>query len=287
MEDKNKNRVYETGLLIGALIFLSVFLFGVFLVAYNDNFSNTGAFGDSFGVLTSLFSGLAFVGLIVTIVMQKEELALQRQELKFNTQELTAQKTEMTIQNKTLMLQQFENTFFKTLETFQNLRNTIHITTSSAQTTNGTEAICLIYGDFKHRKLLTRFSEGLGTVSYKYNSDNSNIDGLNNSYRDFYKKYSDSLGPYYRSMYNALKLVKHSKNVVDDTKFYTNLLRAQLSSTELCLLFYNSISDYGEKMAPLVYEFVFLKHINIDEIPEEHINLLQNFKSSGRVQFSP
>ena len=41
----------------------------------------SGLFGDSFGVLTSLFSGLAFAGLIITMLLQKEELGLQRKEL--------------------------------------------------------------------------------------------------------------------------------------------------------------------------------------------------------------
>ena len=38
-------------------------------------------FGDSFGILNSLFSGLAFVGIIITILLQRDELRLQRIEL--------------------------------------------------------------------------------------------------------------------------------------------------------------------------------------------------------------
>lgn len=37
--------------------------------------------GDAFGSLNALFSGLAFAGLIITILMQGRELGLQRQEL--------------------------------------------------------------------------------------------------------------------------------------------------------------------------------------------------------------
>ncbi|MCA9467802.1 MAG: hypothetical protein KC643_20470 [Nitrospira sp.] len=43
--------------------------------------SQSGLFGDSFGVLTSLFSGLAFAGLLVTILIQKDQLDEQRKEL--------------------------------------------------------------------------------------------------------------------------------------------------------------------------------------------------------------
>lgn len=39
-------------------------------------------YGDSFGAVNALFSGLAFAGVIVTILLQTQELGLQRNELK-------------------------------------------------------------------------------------------------------------------------------------------------------------------------------------------------------------
>ena len=42
----------------------------------------TGPFGDAFGALNTLFSGLAFGGVIVTILLQTHELKLQRKELR-------------------------------------------------------------------------------------------------------------------------------------------------------------------------------------------------------------
>lgn len=46
------------------------------------NIGNMGVFGDSFNVLTSLFTGLAFAGLLVSIFLQRKDLELQREELK-------------------------------------------------------------------------------------------------------------------------------------------------------------------------------------------------------------
>lgn len=40
-----------------------------------------GQFGDLFGSVNALFSGLAFAGLICTLILQKRELALQRTEI--------------------------------------------------------------------------------------------------------------------------------------------------------------------------------------------------------------
>jgi hypothetical protein len=44
--------------------------------------------GDSFGGINSLFSGLAFGGIIVTLILQKQELKLQREELSLTRSEL-------------------------------------------------------------------------------------------------------------------------------------------------------------------------------------------------------
>lgn len=84
-----------------------------------------GTFGDSFGALTSLFTGLAFVGLIITlrqqkeqIAMQREDLKLQREEMKAARDELSGQKEQMELQNQSLKQQMFEQTFFNLLNVF-------------------------------------------------------------------------------------------------------------------------------------------------------------------------
>jgi len=59
----------------------------------------SGVFGDSFGALTALFTGLAFAGTLRTIQMQNEELRLQRQEIQQNRYEFerTASAQEKTV----------------------------------------------------------------------------------------------------------------------------------------------------------------------------------------------
>ena len=47
-------------------------------------------------MLTSLFSGLAFAGIIITIVMQRDELTLQRQELTYQREELELSRRELS-----------------------------------------------------------------------------------------------------------------------------------------------------------------------------------------------
>ena len=52
-----------------------------------DSHFDKGTFGDMFGAVNALFSGLAFAGLIYTAMMQREELELQREELGLTRQE--------------------------------------------------------------------------------------------------------------------------------------------------------------------------------------------------------
>lgn len=60
----------------------------------------SGTFGDSFGFLTCLFSGLSSIGMIVAILMQREELKLQRDELQENREVLKQQREEFEKSSK-------------------------------------------------------------------------------------------------------------------------------------------------------------------------------------------
>ena len=70
-----------------------------------------GAFGDLFGSLNALFSGLAFAGLIYTIYLQRQELELQRTELRENREELaraaTAHERNLRLSNLNAMIQAY------------------------------------------------------------------------------------------------------------------------------------------------------------------------------------
>lgn len=69
--------------------FILVFL-GYFLVVRYvlPDWAESGQFGDMFGGLNAFFSGLAFLGVIYAIFLQREELSLQRKELELTREEL-------------------------------------------------------------------------------------------------------------------------------------------------------------------------------------------------------
>jgi hypothetical protein len=53
-----------------------------------DKWETKAFFGEMFGSLDALFSGLAFAGLIYTIHLQRKDLQLQREELRLTRDEL-------------------------------------------------------------------------------------------------------------------------------------------------------------------------------------------------------
>jgi Putative phage abortive infection protein len=57
------------------------------------------------------------------------------------------------------------------------------------------------------------------------------------------------------------------------------ILRAQLSSTELLLLFYNGLSEFGrEKLHPLICKYAFLEQLpEVDLLRKDHNKLYSVF----------
>jgi hypothetical protein len=90
IKDKEEEKeIGFTPLIIAGTLIVLVWIFTPIIIYYNFyDWSKSGAFGDLFGVVNALFSGLAFAGIIYTILLQRKELKLQRQELEETRNEL-------------------------------------------------------------------------------------------------------------------------------------------------------------------------------------------------------
>ena len=213
--------------------------------------AQTGVFGDSFGILTSLFSGLAFAGLIITILMQKQELTLQREELSLTREELSGQREELRIQNSTMIHQNFENTFFRMLSLHNEIVKGIDIKLGNYEH-RGRDAFQALYNQFMRTEMGKQLQD-------------SGIEKINENYLRFYHGKQHEIGHYFRNLYNIIKFVHESES--PNKKLYTNIVRAQLSSYELFFLFYNCLSQMGkEKFKPLIEEYSLLKTLPHDLI---------------------
>lgn len=231
------------------------------------NWNERGTFGDMFGAVNALFAGLAFAGVIIALYMQKDELRLQRQELEETRQELKGQKEQLMLQNEAFRQQNFENTFFQLMRLHNEIISSLEII-DKPHVYQARDAFKYFYQQFK--KAYRRNLEKSG--------DDNLLELINISYIAFRHEHQAIMGHYFRLLYNIIKFVNNSD--ITNKKLYTNLVRAQLSTNELLLLFYNCLSDVGkEKFKPLVEQFNLLNNMPKKQlIAEEHIKFYNSIE---------
>lgn len=204
-----------------------------------------GAFGDFVGgILNPLFGILTLIGLALTISLQKEILEVQKQELADTRKELERSTKALEIQNRTMLLQNFEGTFFQMLRKQSELLERIEFDSfGSIGRANGINAA-------------VNFARAMKQLVEQMQNPNGAYDYL-------YKKNSISLGPYFRNLFHTFKLIDDSLHLSEDEKIkYSSLARAQLTSAELALIFYNCSTDWGQGFRPYVIKYRILKHID-------------------------
>ncbi|VXA85060.1 conserved hypothetical protein [Aeromonas veronii] len=226
---------------------------------YKDVFFNTenaemGVFGDSFGALNTLFSGLAFSGIIVSIFLQSQQLKLNREEIKLNREEIKLNREELEqtrkeieeqgeqfkLQTKAMQKQVFESSFFSMM----NLHNTI---SSSLRNEKEFEKLFMFF---------------VNTASDTFPGRESISGHLIKIYDKFMAKEYSSIGHYFRYIYQIMKFIDESDLADSERIIYMNILRAQLSNYELILLFVNcQCYKRSDKFKRLVESYSFFEHI--------------------------
>ena len=254
------------------LSFVIVFWF-LFLIEFFPWWvtDNRGQFGDSFGVVNTLFSGLAFAGVICAILLQKKELELQRKELEDTRAEIKGQK-------ETLQKQNFESSFFQLLNMHGEIVNSIVI--SQRSMSRGISIGNIEYIEYSGRKSFGYLLRNLkGSLKKAIDENRSKTEVFNDTYEEeFFSLSQPYIGHYFRHLYNVIKFV-HEHEFFDEKKIkekkrYTNFVRAQLSSHELGVLFYNCLSDRGAKFKDLVEEYALFEDMPPKVlIDEEHRKL--------------
>lgn len=204
-----------------------------------------GAFGDYVGgILNPIFGFITLLGLVITVGLQKQILAVQKLELAKTKKELAKSAKALEIQNKTMLTQSFENIFFQMLTKQTNLLDKLHFSGyGSIPSSSGIDAA--IYLAYAIKEYMTNTPDHINAYKYLYKRDNV------------------TLGPYFRNLFHTLKLIDESSALIDEEKLkYSSLFRAQLSSAELTLIFYNCLTPYGDGLRPYLIKYRLLKHID-------------------------
>ena len=290
MKNKSKEDNLKGLYFLLATVF-TVWLISIYFLEWRiDDTTIRGTFGDSFGGVNSLFSGLALGGIIYTIFLQKKELSLQREELK-ETRE------EFKIQNETLRLQRFENTFFNLLTLHHQIVDSIDLDIEKEKNKSGKSPIQLMSKRSEYERVVLR---GRDVFKEKYGSLievlNKNSTDFSSSYLRVYEDVQTDFGHYFRNLYRIIKLIDetefHTMKEIFKPEFdnqsqdcanylganynarykYTSMVRAQLSDYELLWLFYNCLSTNGiESFKPYIETYSLLKNLPIDKLHNSEV----------------
>lgn len=264
-----------------------------------------GQFGDFVGgLIGSLWSFAGVILFYVALNDQKVDIWTNREVLKTQINALEQQIKEFELQreeleltrevfidqSKTLKLQQFESTFFNSMSLLNNIIQSItyKVAPPSLPTRLGDQPIFpqpdrtkiyngrdsfeffykdlkkeyqALYTDYVINNLRETYSPGATfNVPVKVQEEFANT-----AYENFFEQQHSDLGHYFRTIYNIVKFINDRKP--ENPKYYTNLLRSQLSTYEHLLLFYNCQSTYGiEKFKPLIIEYSMLDNMAISEL---------------------
>ena len=267
------------------LTFLGIiFLWGMSIIVLCWLFPNIGVrgqFGDTFGAVNALFAGFAFAGIIFAIILQKKELELQRQELKETRDEIRGQKEQLQAQDQTLKKQNFESSFFHLLSLHNEIVSSMMIIEYGSHGLQDIEYSGRRFFIYLNRELKKSYNE-------KKRDSQESIATLTSTEikeeikavcEQFFDKCQPHVGHYFRYLYNTIKFVDEheffdNKSFIHK-KLYTNLIRAQLSSTELGLLFYNCRTDRGSKFIRLVERYSLFEDMDFEQLlNEKHRSLL-------------
>jgi hypothetical protein len=214
-----------------------------------SNWSDRASFGDMFGVVSALFSGLAFAGIIITIFLQTKELALQRQELEDTRTEIRGQKDQLIIQND-------DNKFFQLL--------TIHNQIIDGMLENKINHVGAVVELRGRNKIDDMYRKLKGKVEEKTRAggdERQKIDILVMLFNDLQL----DMDHYFRSLYNIVDFIENSS--LRDKQFFSNIIRSQLSLSELCFVFYDCLLPGRERNKTLVEKYALLRDIPKIMIP--------------------
>ncbi|MFC5872271.1 Putative phage abortive infection protein [Chryseobacterium arachidis] len=269
---------------IGSLIFMGFTLYENYMYAVHLGSDKQGIFGDMFGASNALFTGLSFTGVIIAILLQRQELKLQRKELELTREEMKLTRLEFNQQNETLTKQQFENTFFQMISMYRDNteKMTVDIQGVKSEGKPLFQAFNKKLNDDINTFMKNRFKKNNDNVEDKF-FDNLEaeklkltINELVTIYERRYKSLEDEFVKYFSTIIIILKLVDQAK--IDDKFFYISILKSHFTKYETLVVFYQTISqDPNNEFRKLVDRYSIVNDLEVKLIvnPNHFLNYKQ------------
>lgn len=273
MSPKVKKYLKGTGLFVAVLALLYLFFFllpltlpffrdHVFNVSDNNKIDVLGQMGDSYGIFNALFSGLAFLGVLITLYKQSRDnrkhtvveqyyqmLDVQQKVL----DEINVAQVRKVKQGEPIAVAEGRKAFVEFKIQMKYLVKAI----KEMSERNGFKFSDIDIADIAYAVFFYGSSKSWKPFMMEYLKDYPDTERLVDaiiarldSEKRFilYRPNQNYLSVYFRNMYNAIKLIDNCGLISsEEKKDYVKILRAQLSNAELYILFFNIISRFGKK----------------------------------------
>jgi hypothetical protein len=236
-------------------------LLSALAVALSDGGSPKDHMDVAAQVVGTIVSALAFAALVFAIFLQRRELSLQLEELADTRLVMREQRDQLEFQSTTFRRQSFDGTFFQLLRLHHEIVGAMILRSSHGSTLVGREALIEL-GDVTagaYQKLRPA----------KLPSQITAEDAARFAYRDLFQHYEFLLGHYFRNLYHIVRFVERSQLSDIERYQYTSFVRAQLSSGEVLLLFFNGLAKQGERFKPLIEKYALLKQLPREKLDRE------------------
>lgn len=265
-----------------------------------DSTQDRGTFGDKFGFVNSLFSGLALGGIIYSLILQRQEFQEAREEFKdqnfqtifFNLLQIQDQiANELKVEIRYLRnYQRIELEEIKGREFFYKSKGELQRILLALENEKYIQ-----YHPFdpdfmdeptdeEDEAELNKNMRIAYTFDY-YNIEKKDFDDFKNmksidkakfAYITFFKKHGYAMGHYFRHLYHIFDFIETTESQkkgetakIDFLKF-ANFVQAQMSVPELFLVFYNSLAF--KKNQKLFAKYNVLENLPFEQLLDsEHI----------------
>lgn len=247
----------------------------------DDRENARGLFGDSTGAINTLFSSLAFAGVILTIYWQIQESSKNKEEDHRKQFEdvffrMTAD-FEQIIAGLRIEVKESDLFDFNSLWNSLGSNNPIRVasindgpitTPSMTVVQSATPTASTVQS--QHDRIV---KEGREVFQFLYEQQKkegiSMTQAIEESGIDGYEGFMQGeLDHYYRYFYRILRYIDDSKLIDSEQKYsYATILRAHLSIYELLLLYYNGLSDAGcDRLKPLMERYSMLDNMREEKL---------------------
>lgn len=252
-EQENDRSIAILGIVVTVLIVVAWVL--TFYLLKDLSFDERGTFGDMFGAVNALFSGFALAGIILTILLQRKELQLQRKELRDT-------RHEFELQNKTLLNQRFENMFFSLFNHLCEVTDNLRYYSHKSGKSSITEA-------FEGKMVFSELVRSLrANMNESYPTAIAQESVAEKHFRNLFSSYRETLQPYLGILYRLLAFIDHSEQDITEKYKYAKIIRGYMTDSELVFLrFYWTIPE-GSHIKELLKRYNILKHLSLSIRPE-------------------